>query len=360
MKVLSVVGARPNFMKIAPIMREMRKHKEFEPVLLHTGQHYDYQMSDVFFKQLQLDEPDYFLGVGSGTQAEQTAKIMLALEPILQKERPEVVLVVGDVTSTFASAFTAFKLGIKVAHVEAGLRSNDWRMPEEGNRVLTDRISKYLFTPSEDAEANLAREGITKGIHFVGNVMIDSLVTALPEARKTNTLSSLGLEEKGFGLVTLHRAENVDDAKNLEKVIKLVEKASEYEEVVFPVHPRTRKKLEETGLIKRVRANKRIRFLEPLGYLEFLELESKAKFVVTDSGGIQEETTFLRVPCLTVRISTERPVTVSVGTNTIVDFDEKLYAKCLEEIAAGTYKKGGVPKYWDGRTAERICKALLK
>ncbi|MEM4255209.1 MAG: UDP-N-acetylglucosamine 2-epimerase (non-hydrolyzing) [Candidatus Norongarragalinales archaeon] len=359
-KVLNVVGARPNFMKIAPIMREMQKRQSFfNPVLVHTGQHYDFEMNKVFFEQLGIPEPDHFLGVGSASHAAQTANIMLGFEKVLLEEKPDLVLVVGDVNSTLACALVAVKERHAVAHVEAGLRSNDWRMPEEINRILTDKMSKFLFTTSKDADENLKNEGITEGIHFVGNTMIDSLRIFERQAEKNESEKKFGLEKGEFALVTLHRPENVDDAKSLGKVVKMVSTASSFTKIVFPVHPRTKSKLEQTGLNEKL-SEKGVVLAEPLGYLEFLNLEAKAKFVLTDSGGIQEETTVLGVPCFTARRSTERPVTVSEGTNTIVGLDAKLLKSELEKLYAGRGKKGRIPEKWDGKAAERICGVLQK
>jgi UDP-N-acetylglucosamine 2-epimerase (non-hydrolysing) len=358
-KVVNVVGARPNFMKIAPLTREMeRRSSAFEPFLLHTGQHYDANLSKVFFDELRLPKPDAYLGVGSGTHAEQTARIMTGFERVLCKQRPDLVIVVGDVNSTLACALVAAKQRVPVAHVEAGLRSYDWRMPEEINRVIADRLSALLFTTSLDCERNLAREGITEGIFFVGNTMIDSLLAFRKIADATREYDKLGLEKKSFGLVTMHRPENVDDPRNLRKIARLLAIAAKHARLVFPMHPRTRKTLRAAGLFEKVRKTALV--TPPLGYAEFLNLEANAKFVLTDSGGVQEETTVLRTPCLTLRRNTERPVTVTQGTNTVVNLNEALLAKTLEHISAGSYKKGGVPEKWDGGASRRICSVLEK
>ncbi len=348
--ILNVVGARPNFMKIAPLVSEMRK-AGIAQKLVHTGQHYDANMNDVFFKDLQMPAPDVFLGVGSGSHSEQTAKVMVEFEHVVLKEKPSLVVVVGDVNSTLACALVAVKLHVSVAHVEAGLRSRDWAMPEEVNRVLTDRISDLLFTPSKDADENLAKEGLTRGVHFVGNIMIDSLKQNLEKARARKAIA------KGeYCLITMHRPENVDNAVSLEKLVSVINTASKKIHCVFPIHPRTRKMLDSTGLGKKL---SNVTLVEPVGYLDFLKLQMDAKFVLTDSGGIQEETTFLGVPCLTVRKNTERPITVSEGTNTVVGLNEKKVTAEIEKIYSGKYKKGKIPEKWDGKTAERIC-AILK
>ncbi|MFH1056961.1 MAG: UDP-N-acetylglucosamine 2-epimerase (non-hydrolyzing) [Candidatus Micrarchaeota archaeon] len=359
-KILNVVGARPNFMKIAPIMREMKKRgRFFKPVLVHTGQHYDFEMNRIFFDELSIPKPNYFLNVGSSTQSVQTALIMERFEKVLLKEKPDLVLVVGDVNSTLACALVAAKEHYPVAHVEAGLRSGDWLMPEEVNRVLTDRLSKFLFTTSLDANENLRREGITKGVFFTGNTMIDSLKLFEKQAVKTKIQSKLGLKEKGYCLATLHRQENVDEKRNLEKLVRMLSTASRFSKVVFPIHPRTMKNLRKTGLAGKL-GKAGVLLTKPLGYLEFLNLEAKAKFVLTDSGGVQEETTVLGVPCFTARQNTERPVTVLEGTNTIVGLDSRLFERELKKLYSGGGKKGRIPKKWDGRAAERICRILQR
>lgn len=362
-KVLHVVGARPNFMKAAALIPEMAKHPEFQSTLVHTGQHYDYGLSDVFFKELGLPKPDVHLGIGSGSHAEQTAKVMLALEPLLKERRPDLVMVVGDINSTLAAALTASKLHIPVAHVEAGLRSHDPRMPEEVNRVLTDHMSQYLLTSSPEAEKNLKKEGIRDGVFFVGNTMIDTLMKFRREAEKSQVLEKLGVEPGEYGLVTLHRPENVDTKAQLDLLLGHLELAATFAPLLFPIHPRTRARLEEFGLSNRVKNNPRLRLIEPQGYLEFLKLQSHAKFVITDSGGVQEETTVLGVPCLTMRENTERPITISHGTNTLVGFDRTKILAALNAIVSGEYKHGKgktKPPRWDGKAAERICQVLLK
>lgn len=354
-RIVAVAGARPNFMKIAPLLRELRVREGFEVVLVHTGQHYDAAMSERFFAELGIAAPDANLGVGSGTHAQMTAEVLRRMEPLLAEQRPDALVVVGDVNSTIAAALAAVKLDVPVAHVEAGLRSFDRSMPEEINRVLTDAISRWLFVTEPSGEANLLREGIAADrVHFVGNVMIDTLLSHLEEARKRDTLDRLGLVEQGYGVLTLHRPSNVDDPAQLRGLFEVLEAIHEEIEVVFPVHPRTEAAIER-GLEGR---RPRLRLLEPLGYLDFLRLMADARLVLTDSGGIQEETTVLGVPCLTLRENTERPVTVSQGTNRIVGTDPATILAETRKILAGDVTPGAIPDRWDGRAAERIADVL--
>jgi UDP-N-acetylglucosamine 2-epimerase (non-hydrolysing) len=361
MKILHVVGARPNFMKVAPILAELRKHPGAEQVLVHTGQHYDEKMSDVFFQDLGMPAPDVHLGVGSGSHAQQTAKVMVAIEPVLVDHRPDIVVLAGDVNSTLAVALVASKLGIRIAHVEAGLRSRDWTMPEEVNRVLTDRLSDLLFTPSRDGDENLAREGIDPArVHFVGNVMIDSLRAALPRARESRIHAQLGVPERAYALATLHRPSNVDEPELLAKVLGALAEVAARLPIVFPIHPRTRARLSaDANLRDRAASARGLQLVDPLGYLDFLALVADAQFVLTDSGGIQEETTALGVPCLTLRENTERPVTVEVGTNTLVGTDPAQIVPQSIAVLEGRGKKGRIPELWDGRAAERIARILV-
>ncbi|MCA1828673.1 MAG: UDP-N-acetylglucosamine 2-epimerase (non-hydrolyzing) [Myxococcales bacterium] len=355
MKILHIVGARPNFMKMAPIIAALKQRDGVRQVLVHTGQHYDAKMSDVFFQDLGMPDPDVHLGVGSGSHAQQTAKIMLEIEPVLLGEKPDVVVVAGDVNSTIGVALVAAKLGLRIAHVEAGLRSRDWTMPEEINRVLTDRLSDLLFTPSRDGDENLVREGIEKGrIHFVGNVMIDSLRAALPRARQSRIHERLELSKGGYALATLHRPANVDDPAALERLLSALSEVGQEIPVVFPIHPRTRSRLPE-GFNARG-----VKLVEPLGYLDFLALTADARLVMTDSGGIQEETTALGVPCLTLRENTERPITVEVGTNQLVGTDPARVIPAAREVLAGRGKKGRIPELWDGHAAERVAEVLVR
>jgi len=353
-KILHVVGARPNFMKVAPILAQLRKRSGVAQVLVHTGQHYDARMSDVFFQDLGMPDPDVHLGVGSGSHAQQTAKVMTEIEPVLLREKPDVAVVAGDVNSTLAVALVAAKLGIPVAHVEAGLRSRDWSMPEEVNRVLTDRLSDLLFTPSRDGDENLLREGIDPSrVHFVGNVMIDTLRAALPRAKESRIHSRLELSG-AYALATLHRPANVDDPRALSRLLSALAEVAAQVPVVFPIHPRTRSRL-PAGF-----EAKGLKLVEPLGYLDFLALIAGARLVMTDSGGIQEETTALGVPCLTLRENTERPVTVEAGTNQLVGTDPAKAVAAAHEVLAGRVKRGSIPELWDGRAAERVAEILVR
>ncbi|GAC1446595.1 MAG: UDP-N-acetylglucosamine 2-epimerase (non-hydrolyzing) [Pyrinomonadaceae bacterium] len=367
-RILHIVGARPNFMKAAPVMRALASlsgEKNITQQLIHTGQHYAANMSDVFFQQLGLPAPDINLEVGSASHARQTAEIMVRLEERFLRERPDWVLVYGDVNSTVAAALVCAKMLIPFAHVEAGLRSGDRTMPEEVNRLVTDQLADLLFTPSLDGDENLAREGVApQKIHFVGNVMIDTLVRLLPEAEIVWTQLANALElsssENGvrrYALATLHRPSNVDDADGLRRTVAALEEIAAQIPIIFPVHPRTRTRLVELNFNFN---SLQLRLVEPLGYIEFLALQRHAQFVITDSGGIQEETTFLGVPCLTVRENTERPVTVEVGTNTLIGTD--MSRLCIEaaRIIGGEAKRGRIPDLWDGKAAERIAAIIAE
>ena len=343
LKIISVVGARPNFMKIAPIHREFLKHKDVvNHLVCHTGQHYDEKMSEVFFRDLELPEPDFYLGAGSGSHAEQTAKIMIEFEKVVLAEKPDLVIVVGDVNSTIACSLVAVKLGIKVAHVEAGLRSFDRTMPEEINRILTDSISDYLFITEESGINNLDREGVNKEkVFFVGNVMIDSLVHFLSKADKSRIMESLKVKSGEFVLVTLHRPSNVDSVETLKEIIDLLNFIAEKDKVIFPVHPRTIKNITAAGLQDKI--NKNLILTEPVGYIDFLSLIKNARLIITDSGGIQEESTYLGVQCITVRDNTERPITVKLGTNQLIGTDLSKVKEAAVSILNGNIKKGSVP-----------------
>lgn len=363
MKILNIVGARPNFMKIAPIVREMkRRETDFLPLLVHTGQHYDAAMSDSFFADLDIPKPDFHLEIGSASHAVQTARIMTAFEPIVLEEKPDWVLVVGDVNSTIACALVCAKLGVKVAHVEAGLRSRDRTMPEEINRLLTDQISDLLMTTSEDADENLKAEGIPEDkIRFVGNVMIDSLFHSLKIAENSTVREDLNLDGKDYAVLTLHRPSNVDEKEVFSGLLDALVSISEKLPIIFPAHPRTRGRISEFGFTQRIE-NSNLRLVEPLGYLDFMRLYSGARLVLTDSGGLQEETTALSIPCLTLRENTERPITISMGTNIIVGVNPEKIRQTAIEVLSGekSGKDKKIPPLWDGRAAERVCNVLLE
>jgi UDP-N-acetylglucosamine 2-epimerase (non-hydrolysing) len=371
MKIISVVGARPNFMKVAPIYRAINKYntsqlnlssnkstnRRIHHLICHTGQHYDEKMSKVFFEDLELPKPDFYLGVGSGFHAEQTAKVMVEFEKILLQEKPDMVLVVGDVNSTIACSLTAKKLHIKVVHVEAGLRSFDMEMPEEVNRILTDRISDYLFVTEKSGLENLQNEGVPENkVFFVGNVMIDSLIHYQPKVDKSTILEHFELLPFSFVLVTLHRPSNVDTRESLEKLVAFLNRLAEERKIIFPIHPRTKNNLKKHGLIQSL--SHTVILSDPIGYIDFQALIKNAELIVTDSGGIQEESTYLGVQCITLRTSTERPSTVDVGTNQLIGIDlEKAESACLD-VLNGNKKEGSVPERWDGKAAERIVEIL--
>jgi UDP-N-acetylglucosamine 2-epimerase (non-hydrolysing) len=360
LKVINVVGARPNFMKVAPIVEAMkRREREFTPLVVHTGQHYDAAMSDAFFGDLDLPQPDVHLGVGSTSHAAQTAAIIERFEPVVLREKPDWVLVVGDVNSTLACALVCVKLGVKVAHVEAGLRSRDRTMPEEINRLLTDQIADLLFTPSADADENLRAEGIRpERIRLVGNIMIDSLLKYLPLASKSRIKEDLRVAGEDYAVLTLHRPSNVDEPNTFGRILDALEEIGDHLPIIFPVHPRTLKMIDELRLTERVSKVTGLRLTDPLGYLDFLSLYSGARLMLTDSGGIQEETTVLGIPCLTLRENTERPITVTMGTNTIVGTDPaKIIAAALAALDETERQSVSIP-LWDGHTADRIVDAL--
>jgi len=408
MKILSIVGARPNFMKVAPLHRAFEKQAAIESKIVHTGQHYDAKMSEVFFNQLELPEPHYYLGIGGGSHTQQTARIMLAFEEVMEKEQPDLVLVVGDVNSTIACALVASKMKVPIAHVEAGLRSGDRSMPEEINRILTDSISDYLFVTEMAGMINLAKEGIPDPkIHFVGNVMIDSLVHYRAKAAQLDVAHILAGNEAAFKvkaqaapgavvhseiatteptkanglltningespirnsepqknsyiLITMHRPSNVDSEEGLRSILQIIQNTVPYKPVVFAIHPRTENNLKKFGLYEALLQTPDVILLPPQGYLEFLQLMDNAALIITDSGGIQEETTYLQVPCLTFRDTTERPVTVELGTNQLLqDLNPGTVHEKLLEILEGKAKKGIVPPLWDGKAAERIAEILV-
>ncbi len=357
-RILSVVGARPNYMKVAPLHRAFARYNcQVEHLIVHTGQHYDAEMSEIFFAELELPEPAVFLGVGSGTHAQQTARIMLAFEPVCLEMRPRLVVVVGDVNSTLACALTAVKLGIPVAHVEAGLRSFDRTMPEEINRIATDAIADYFFVTEPSGVENLRREGVpAERIFLVGNPMIDSLVHALPKARQHRIREQLGVRPGQYVVVTLHRPSNVDHPEQLRGLLEVLAELAQWRTVVFPLHPRTQQAIERFGLRDYLR---HICALPPLGYVEFLALMVEADFVLTDSGGIQEETTYLGIPCLTLRTTTERPITCQLGTNQLVRPEPDAVRAAIDALRRGERRSGQVPPLWDGHAAERIAQIVL-
>lgn len=361
MKIINVAGARPNFMKIAPLMEAFAAEPGIDAMLVHTGQHYDEKMSHLFFRELGIPTPDINLGIGSGSHAVQTAEVMKAFETVCLEQKPDSVLVVGDVNSTIACGLVAVKLGIRLIHVEAGLRSFDRSMPEEINRRLTDAISDVLFCTEKSGVDNLLREGVEPSrIHMVGNVMIDTLLKNRAKAEKSAILTELGLEPRGYVLVTLHRPANVDNAEVLGRLLDALEVIQQELPIVFPIHPRTRKNMEAFGLSQRIAGLKNIRLADPLGYLDFLKLTSSARAVLTDSGGIQEETTILKVACLTLRENTERPVTAEVGSNTIVGTDPQHILgawRVLADIDPSTF---GIPPLWDGHAAQRIARIVAE
>lgn len=352
-----IAAARPNFMKIAPLYHALRQERWAEPIIVHTGQHYDLNMSEAFFRDLGLPEPHVHLGVGSGSHAEQTGRVMMAYEKILMDTPPALVVVVGDVNSTAAATLAAVKLGVRVAHLEAGLRSFDRSMPEEINRVVTDALADILWTPSQDGDENLLREGIPQErITRVGNIMIDSLEMLRSTIEARPVFADYGLSQKNYGVVTLHRPANVDDPAVLKKACTLLQQVSRKTELIFPVHPRTRKNLLDYGLMQLLEKAPSIHCVAPLGYIEFMNLIFNAGLAVTDSGGIQEETTYLGIPCLTLRPNTERPITVTQGTNRLCTLEE-LPAR-VDEILEGRRSKGSIPELWDGQTAKRVVESI--
>jgi len=356
-----IAGARPNFMKVAPLYKELKKASDsFTPRIVHTGQHYDEKMSKLFFDDLGMPEPEAYLHVGSGTHGQQTARIIERYEEfILQRNKPDLVVVAGDVNSTVACALVAKKLHIPVAHLEAGLRSFDERMPEEINRVLTDRISDILLTPSPDGDQNLINEGVKpERIHFVGNIMIDSLVEHSEKAANSKIRQELELHEEPYVLITLHRPSNVDSYDSMEMLLKAFTSIGKEINLVFPMHPRTRKNLEQLGLSGLLNSIPNLRVTDPIGYLDFMKLQMDATAVLTDSGGVQEETTYFGIPCFTLRENTERPITVSEGTNQLISLTSEAIDHAVSEVLNGKVKRGTIPKYWDGHTAERVVRVF--
>ncbi len=358
-KVIFVAGARPNFIKVAPLLEVFREKRFFNPVLVHTGQHYDFKMSSIFFKDLAIPKPDIYLNVGSGSHAVQTAKILRTFEPVLLKEKPALVVVVGDVNSTLACSLAASKRHIPVAHVEAGLRSFDRSMPEEINRIATDRISDFLFVTERSGIENLKKEGVSHHkIFFVGNVMIDTLRASLPAIARSNVLKKYKLTKQSYAVVTLHRPSNVDSEGSLQNIVRVLRQIGSQTRLVFPVHPRTASQIRRFGLETIFKQIPGLVRTEPAGYIDFIRLVRDSSFVLTDSGGIQEEASVLHVPCLTIRENTERPCTVNQGTNALVGLNQKQIFSAVRKIMNGSWRKGIVPHLWDGRSASRIHTVL--
>lgn len=360
MKIISVVGARPNFMKIAPIHRALKKYSnEIQHLLCHTGQHYDYSMSEAFFKDLDLTEPNFFLGVGSGTHGEQTGKILIEFEKVCFRENPDLVIVVGDVNSTIAATLSAVKLGIRTAHIEAGLRSFDKTMPEEINRIATDSISDLLFVTEQSGIDNLRREGRPDdSIFFVGNTMIDSLIYILPKIDQSQIIKELSLTPNEYALMTLHRPSNVDIPHQLSMLIEIIEYIAQRIPLVFPIHPRTKKNIYEFGLDKKFYNINNLIITQPLSYVDFVALMKNSKLVLTDSGGIQEETTFLKIPCITLRTTTERPITCEIGSNVLINPQREKIISAVDKLLEIDKNKFQIPPLWDGKAGERIVEII--
>jgi UDP-N-acetylglucosamine 2-epimerase (non-hydrolysing) len=358
-KIACVAGARPNFMKIAPLIKEMKKDDVFQPLIVHTGQHYDEQMSKLFFDHLKIPTPDINLGVGSASHAVQTARIMIEYESVILDEKPLLTLVVGDVNSTIACSLVSVKLGVPVAHVEAGLRSGDRSMPEEINRILTDSISDYLFVTEESGVINLKKEGIAdEKVFFVGNVMIDTLKSHIKEADKSEILDTLQLKKWEYAILTLHRPSNVDNLESFSELLKAIDHVQKKIPIIFPVHPRTRNQISLLKLDNQIKEMTNFILIDPLGYLDFMKLMMHSKLVMTDSGGMQEETTVLGIPCITLRNNTERPVTITEGTNILAGIKSDDIIKVVDNIFSNKVTKNQIPKLWDGRAASRIVKIL--
>lgn len=358
-KVHLIAAARPNFMKIAPLFHALEATDWCEPCLIHTGQHYDTNMSDTFFNDLKMPKPHYHLEVGSGSHAEQTGKVMMAYESVVLEDRPDWIVVVGDVNSTIACALVGAKLWISVAHLEAGLRSGDMRMPEEVNRVVTDRIANLLWTPSIDGNENLKKEGVDDSkVDLVGNIMIDSFEMMRSQIESDSAAKNLGLKAGKFAVVTMHRPSNVDDKQILSEIVDQILSVAKSCQLVFPVHPRTRQKLKDFDLISRLQQSENVLLIEPQGYIQFMNLVTQSKLVITDSGGVQEETTYLGIPCLTLRKNTERPITITQGTNQLIQ--PNVLESTVTRVLQGDWKQGQCPKLWDGRTAQRVTESLRK
>lgn len=360
MKIISVVGARPNFMKVAPLIKEMEQHSQIQHLLVHTGQHYDTRMSDSFFSDLQIPAPDIHLNVGSDTQARQVAKIMTSFEEVCLEQQPDFLIVVGDVNSTMACSLVAAKLDTQIIHVEAGIRSHDRKMPEEINRLVTDSIAHYLLTPSEDASQNLRQEGHSENqISMVGNIMIDTLLKFQDQIKGSPILEQLNLAPQEYVSLTLHRPSNIDVLQNFSQILEALDYIQQHIKIIFPMHPRGKKMIEKFGLENKIKQMKNLILLEPLGYFDFGKLVANSKFVLTDSGGIQEETTVYKIPCITLRENTERPVTITQGTNELAGSDTGKIINLAEMILDGKWKTGEIPPLWDGKAAGRIVDFIL-
>ncbi len=361
MKIINIVGARPNFMKMAPIIKEMNKRQSIEQILVHTGQHYDQKLSHAFFDELGIPKPDINLNIGSDTHTRQVARIMMAFEEIIDDYKPDMILVVGDVNSTMACSLVAAKKGVKITHVEAGIRSGDRNMPEEINRLVTDAIANYLLAPSPDAIDNLQKEGhAPEKIGFVGNIMIDTLHMHATDIQSSKILDTLSLRAHKYVTLTLHRPSNVDNKSSLQNILQALKVIQERIPIVFPVHPRTAKMIETFGLKEEMTTMRNLIQIEPIGYLDFGKLISNSKFVLTDSGGIQEETTVYGIPCITLRENTERPITITEGTNELAGADANKILELVNKIWQGQWKKGQIPTYWDGHAAQRIIDFILQ
>lgn len=360
-KIINVVGARPNFVKIAPLIKEYKNYPEIESVLVHTCQHHDKNMNDVFFKDLEITEPDYNLGVINETvRSKQITKIMTAFERVCLKEKPDLVLVVGDVNSTIACALASYKLGIKLAHVEAGLRSFDKTMPEETNRIKTDIMSDLLFVSENSGLKHLKEEGISAGRYFfVGNIMIDSLLLFKKKIEAAKSYKKYNLKKGNYAVLTLHRPHNVDNKKDLDHMLSVIEKLQKKLSIVMPLHPRTKNRIKKFNLSERINNMKNLIMTNPLGYIDFMSLVINSRLVLTDSGGIQEETTFLKIPCITLRNNTERPITIEKGTNVLVGSNKDRIIEMFDKVLEGKWKKGKIPEFWDGGTAKRITKIIV-
>lgn len=359
MKIINIVGARPNFIKIAPLMKAYELFPEINPILVHTGQHHDVNMNKNIFEELEIPAPHYNLEVRGGSCSQQISKIMAKFEEVCKKEKPDLVLVVGDVNSTIACSLVAAHLNIRVVHIEAGLRSRDLSMPEEINRILTDQISDILFVTEPEAIKNLEKEGISpKKIHFVGNIMIDSLCQNIHKIKASDVLERYNLEKKEYGIVTIHRPSNVDNLDKLSSILQILNKLQQKIKVIFPIHPRTQKSIEKFNLEEKINSMQNLILTSPLGYVDFMKLVKNSKVILTDSGGIQEEATVLNIPCITLRGNTERPITIEKGTNTLTGINLEKVLFVLDQILQGIYKEGKIPELWDGKTAKRIVEIL--